>query len=316
MADKKIIAIVGATGAQGGGLVRAILADKSGEFAVRAITRKPDSEKARALAAQGAEVVAGDADDPSTLAGAFAGAYGAFCVTNFWEHGEPERELRQASALARATKQAGLKHVVWSTLEDTRNDFPLSDNRLPTLKGKYKVPHFDAKGEANAVFEAEGAPSSYLLAAFYWDNLVGFGMGPRKQDDGSLVFALPLGGQKLPGIANEDIGGCAYGIFKRGPSAAGQSFGIAGETLSGEEMAAKLGKAIGQPVKFQDVPFDVYRGLGFPGADDLGNMFEYHMLLGEKFLKARDPKLTRELNPNTKDFDAWLRENAAKMNIG
>jgi uncharacterized protein YbjT (DUF2867 family) len=316
VADRKIIAVVGATGAQGGGLVRAILADTSGEFGARAITRKPDSDKARALAAQGVEVVAGDADDPSTLARAFEGAYGAFCVTNFWEHGEPERELRQATALARATKQAGLQHAVWSTLEDTRKDVPLSDNRLPTLKGKYKVPHFDAKGEANAVFEAEGAPSSYMLAAFYWDNLIHFGMGPRRQDDGSLVFAMPLGGQKLPGIGAEDIGGCALGIFRRGPSAAGQSFGIAGEILSGEEMAAKLGKAIGQPVRFQNVPFDVYRGLGFPGADDLGNMFEYHMLLGEKFLKARDPKLARELNPNTRDFDAWLRDNARKISIG
>ena len=316
MADKKIIAVVGATGAQGGGLVRAILADKSGQFAARAITRKPDSEKARALAAQGAEVVAGDADDPSTLAKAFAGAYGAYCVTNFWEHGEPERELRQATALARATKQAGLQHVVWSTLEDTRKDFPLSDDRMPTLRGKYKVPHFDAKGEANAVFEAEGAPSSYLLAAFYWDNLIHFGMGPRKQEDGSLIFALPLGGQKLPGIGAEDIGGCAYGIFKRGPSTAGQSFGISGENLSGEEMAAKLSKALGQPVKFQDVPFDVYRGLGFPGADDLGNMFQYHMLLGEAFMKARDPKVARELNPNTRDFDQWLRDNAKKIPIG
>jgi uncharacterized protein YbjT (DUF2867 family) len=314
--EKKTIVVVGATGAQGGGLVRAILADTSGQFAVRAITRKPDSDKARALAAQGAEVVAGDADQPSTLANAFAGAYGAFCVTNFWEHGEPERELRQATALARATKQAGLKHVVWSTLEDTRKDIPLSDNRMPTLKGKYKVPHFVAKGEANAVFEAEGAPSSYMLAAFYWDNLIHFGMGPRKQDDGSLVFALPLGGQKLPGIGAEDIGGCAYGIFKRGPSVPGQSFGISGENLSGEEMAAKLGKALGQPVKFQDVPFDVYRGLGFPGADDLGNMFQYHMELGEKFMKARDPKVARELNPNTRDFDQWLRDNAAKMHIG
>ena len=316
MADKKIIAVVGATGAQGGGLVRAILADKSGQFAARAITRKPDSDKARALAAQGADVVAGDTDNPSTLEAAFAGAYGAYCVTNFWEHGEPQRELEQATAMARATKKAGLQHVVWSTLEDTRKDVPLSDTRLPTLKGKYKVPHFDAKGEANAVFENEGAPSSYLLAAFYWDNLIHFGMGPRKSDDGSFVFALPLGGQKLPGIGAEDIGGCAYGIFKRGPSTAGQSFGISGENLSGEEMAEKLGKALGQKVAFQDVPFDVYRGLGFPGADDLGNMFEYHMLLGEKFLQARDPKLTRELNPATKDFDAWLRENAAKMNIG
>ena len=313
MADKKIIAVVGATGAQGGGLVRAILADKSGEFSARAITRKPDSEKARALAAQGAEIVAGDADDPSSLETAFAGAYGAFCVTNFWEHGEPQREFEQASALARATKKAGLKHVVWSTLEDTRKDVPLDDNRLPTLKGKYKVPHFDAKGEANAVFEAEGAPSSYILAAFYWDNFIYFGAGPRRQEDGSLVLALPLGGQLLPGIAAEDIGGCAYGIFKRGPSAAGQSFGIAGEVLSGEEMAAKLSKALGQKVAFYDMPFDAYRALGFPGADDMGNMFEYQMLLGPKFLEARDPKLTRELNPNTRDFDAWLAANAGRM---
>ena len=316
MADKKIIAVVGATGAQGGGLARAILADKGGDFAVRAITRKPDSEKARALAAQGAEVVAGDADDPSSLEGAFAGAYGAYCVTNFWEHGEPERELRQATALARATKKAGLKHVVWSTLEDTRKDVPLADTRLKTLKGQYKVPHFDAKGEANAVFEAEGAPSSYILAAFYWDNFIHFGAGPRKQEDGSLVLALPLGGQKLPGIGAEDIGGCAYGIFKRGPSVAGQSFGIAGETLSGEEMAAKLGKALGQNVAFYDMPFDAYRALGFPGADDMGNMFEYQMLLGETFLKARDPKLTRELYPATRDFDAWLRDHASQIPIG
>lgn len=315
MSDKKIIAVVGATGAQGGGVVRSILADKSGEFAARAITRKPDSEKARALAAQGVEVVAGDADDPASLEKAFAGAHGAFCVTNFWEHGEPERELKQATALARATKKAGLQHVVWSTLEDTRKDVPLDDTRLKTLRGKYKVPHFDAKGEADAVFEAEAAPSSYILPAFYWDNLIHFGMGPRKQEDGSLVFALPLGGQKLPGIGAEDIGGCAYGILERGPSAAGQRFGIAGETLSGDEMAAKLGKALGQTVSFYDMPFDAYRALGFPGADDLGNMFEYHMLLGPAFLKARDPQVARELNPSTRDFDAWLRDNASKITI-
>jgi uncharacterized protein YbjT (DUF2867 family) len=316
MADKKIIAVVGATGAQGGGLARAILADTGSDFAVRAITRKPDSDKARALAALGAEIAAGDADDPPTLERAFAGAYGAYCLTNFWEHGEPERELRQATALARATKNAGLQHVVWSTLEDTRKDVPLDDSRLKTLRDTYKVPHYDAKGEADAVFEAEAAPSSYILPALYWDNLIHFGMGPRRQDDGSLVFALPLGGQKLPGIGAEDIGGCAYGIFRRGASAAGQRFGIAGEILSGEQMAEKLGKALGQTVTFQDVPFDAYRALGFPGADDLGNMFEYHMLLGEQFLKARDPKLARELNPNTRDFDAWLRDNAGKIPIG
>ena len=316
MSEKKIIAVVGATGAQGGGLVRAMLADAGGAFVPRAITRNPGSDAAKALAAKGVQLVAGDADDPASLDAAFAGAHGAFCVTNFWEHADAARELRQASALARATRRANLQHVVWSTLEDTRRDVPLDDPRLPTLHGHYKVPHFDAKGEADAVFASDAAPTSYLLAAFYWDNLVHFGMGPRRQDDGSLVFALPLGGQKLPGIAAGDIGGAALGIFRRGPAAAGQRFGIAGETLSGEEMAARLADALGQPVTFQNIPFDVYRGLGFPGADDLGNMFEYQQLLGADFLTARDPKLTRDLNPATLDFAAWLHANTGRIAIG
>src|SRR3954471_9280923 len=106
MPQQNIIAVVGATGAQGGGLVRAILADPARRFRARAITRKTDSEKARALVAAGAEVVAGDADDGPSLERAFAGAHGAFVVTNFWEHLSPERELKQAAALARATKAA------------------------------------------------------------------------------------------------------------------------------------------------------------------------------------------------------------------
>ena len=316
MADKKIIAVVGATGAQGGGLVRAILADRNGAFVARAITRKPDSDKASALAKLGAEVVAGDADDPPSLDRAFAGAYGAFCVTNFWEHLSPEREGSQAAALARATRKAGLQHVVWSTLEDTRKRFPLDDRRLPTLQGKYKVPHFDAKGEADGIFAAEAAPTAYLLAAFYWENFIHFGMGPRKGDDGELVLALPLGGVKLPGIAAEDIGKCAYGVFRRGTGTVGKRLGIAGDVLSGEEMAAKMGRALKQKVAFQDVPFDVFRGLGFPGADDLGNMFQYQALLGDAFLKTRDPALSRSLDPELLSFDDWLSANAGRIPIG
>ncbi len=315
MTETKTLAVIGATGAQGGGLIRAVVAASDGAFRVRAVTRSPGSDKARELAAQGVEVVHGDADDPSSLDAAFAGAYGAFCVTNFWEHGDPERELRQAEALARATRRAGLAHVVWSTLEDTRHEVPLDDTRLPTLRGRYKVPHFDAKGEADAVFAGEGAPTSYLLAAFYWDNFIHFGMGPRRQPDGTVALALPLGGQLLPGIAAGDIGGCALGIFRRGSSAAGQRFGVAGEILSGADMASRLGAALGVEVTFQDVPFAVYRGLGFPGADDLANMFEYQQLLGPRFLQARDPKLTRELNPATLDFAAWLRGRASRISI-
>src|SRR5436190_14662600 len=227
MPEQKVIAVIGATGAQGGGLVRAILVDPARRFAARAITRKTDSDKAKALAAAGAEVVAGDADDPASLERAFKGAHGAFLVTNFWEHLSPERELKQAAAMARATKAAGVAHAVWSTLEDTRLAFPLDDPRLKTLHGQYKVPHFDAKGEADAIFAADAAPTSYLLAAFYWENFIYFGQGPHKQPDGRLVLGLPLGGGMLPGIAAEDIGKCAYGIFLRGPASAGQRFGIA-----------------------------------------------------------------------------------------
>lgn len=316
MSDKKIIAVFGATGAQGGGLARAIAADPSGPFRARAITRKPDSEKAQALAALGIEVVAADTDAPESLDAALAGAYGAFCVTNFWEHFSAARERVQGEAMARATKRAGIQHAVWSTLEDTRKWIPLSDERMPTLQGEYNSPHFDSKGPVDDVFANEGAPTSYLMAAFYWENFVYFGMGPRVGENGELVLALPLGGVKLPGIAAEDIGRCAHGIFKRGTAAVGQRFGIAGESLSGDEMASKMAKALGRPVHFYDVPFDTYRGLGFPGAEDLGNMFQFQALLGDEFQGYRDPKLSRELNPALKDFDAWLADYASRIPIG
>ena len=316
MSGSKIIAVMGATGAQGGGLARAILADASHEFTARVITRKPDSEKARALAALGAEVVAADADDAASLEPAFRGAWGAFCVTNFWEHFSPEREYAQATAMARATGRAGVKHVVWSTLEDTRKSVPLDDPRIPTLRGKYKVPHFDMKGAADEVFTREGGPTSFLLAAYYWENLIHFGAGPRRGDDGKLVLVLPLGGVRIPGMAVEDIGRCALGIFRLGPAAAGQRFGISGENLTGAEMAQKLGRAMGREITFYDMPFDAYRALGFPGADDLGNMFQYQALLGETFQKARDPGVARKLNPQLSDFDTWLAAHAKQIPIG
>ncbi len=315
MSGKQVIAVIGATGAQGGGLVRAIAADHAGPFRARAVTRHPGSDKARGLAALGVEIVTGDTDNPASLERAFAGAYGAYCVTNFWEHLSAEREGRQAVNMARATRAAGLEHVVWSTLEDTRKWVPLGDARLPTLHGEFKVPHFDSKGQVDRAFAEEAAPTSYVAAAFYWDNFVNFGMGPRKGPDGSLLLSLPLGGAKLPGIAAEDVGRCAYGIFRRGTSAVGQRYGIAGECLTGDEMAVKMGRALGRKVTFSDVPFDTYRGLGFPGAQDLGNMFEFQALLGDEFLRLRDPKLSRALNPALLDFDGWLASSASQLEV-
>jgi uncharacterized protein YbjT (DUF2867 family) len=316
MAEKKIIAVMGATGAQGGGLARAILADPGGPFALRAVTRKPDSEKARALASPGAEVVQGDADDQASLEKAFAGAYGVYCVTNYWEYLSADREIAQATAMAKAAKRAGAQHVIWSTLEDTRKRVPLEDPRLPTLGGKWKVPHFDGKGAADHLFADAGVPTTSLLAAFYWENFIYFGSGPRQNEDGTLTLALPLGGVALPGIATEDIGRCALGIFRKGTSTVGKRFGLSGENLKGEEIAEKMGRALGKTVRFYDVPFDAFRALGFPGADDLGNMFQYQAILGDEFQRARDPRLSRELNPGLQNFDTWLAANANRIPIG
>ncbi|MGI0150129.1 MAG: NmrA family NAD(P)-binding protein [Thermoplasmata archaeon] len=176
--DKKIIAVVGATGAQGGGLTRAVLADPNGGFAVRALTRDPNGDKAKDLAKIGAEVVAANVDDVESMKKAFKGAHAAYCVTFFWDHFSPDREKAQAHNMAVAAKDAGLNHVIWSTFEDVRKSIPLSDNRMPTLQGKYKVPHFDAKAEANTYFTELGFPVTFLLTSFYWDNLIHFGTGP------------------------------------------------------------------------------------------------------------------------------------------
>ena len=316
MADKKIIAVMGATGAQGGGLVRAILDDPTGGFTARAITRDVNSEKAKALAQAGAEVVAADVDDAASLERAFAGAYGAFCVTFYWDHFSPEKELAHAAALVQAAKGAKLQHVIWSTLEDTRQWVPLSDNRMPTLMGKYKVPHFDAKGEANHLFTDAGLPVTLLQTSFYWDNFIYFGMGPKKGPDGKVTLTLPMGDKKLPGIAAEDIGRCAYGIFQKRSQFVGKTVGIAGGHLTGAEMAAAFSKALGTEVVYQAVPFDVYRGFGFPGADDLGNMFQFKHDFNEMYCAARDLDFSRSLNPRLQTFEQWLGANAGKIAIG
>ena len=313
MSDKKIIAVVGATGAQGGGLVRAILADKSSPFVARAITRNVTSDKAKALAALGVEVVAGDADDEKSMVKAFSGAYGVFCITNFWEHLSPDREIAQATAMAKAAKAAGVQHAIWSTLEDSRRFIPLSDDPMPTLHGKWKVPHFDAKGVADQAFRDAGVPTTFLLTSFYWDNLIYFGMGPKKGEDGVLGLVLPMGDRKLPGIAAADIGAAALGIFKAGKEFIGKTVGISGEHLSGAEMAAQLSKALGKEVRHLDVPPAVYRTFGFPGADDLGNMFQFNHDFADEFRSARSVEFSRRLNPAIQTFSEWLAQNKQRI---
>jgi uncharacterized protein YbjT (DUF2867 family) len=316
MRASKVIAVVGATGAQGGGLVRAILEDPAREFAVRALTRDVTSPQARQLAAAGAEVVAADVDDRDSLERAFAGVHGAFCVTFFWAHFSAEREMAQADNMAAAAATAGVRHVIWSTLEDTRQWVPLSDNRMPTLQGKYKVPHFDGKGEANRAFVDRGLPVTLLNTSFYWDNFIHFGLGPKPGPDGTLTLTLPMGDKRLPGIAAEDIGKCALGIFKLGPAAtAGKTIGIAGELVTGEAMAAGLTRALGRTVRYNDVSPDAFRALGFPGADDLGNMFQVKRDFEAEYCAARDVEYSRQLNPSLLSFEQWLARNASAIPV-
>jgi len=309
----KLITVFGATGAQGGGLARAILEDRDGGFAVRAVTRRVDSDKARALSAAGAEVVAADLDDEHSLVRAMQGAHGAFCVTNYWEHFSPAKELAQARNLAQAAKAAGVAHAIWSTLEDTRQRVPLSDDRMPTLMEHYKVPHLDTKGEADAFFREAGVPTTFLRTSFYWDNLIHFGMAPKPGADGVLEFVLPMDEAKLPGIAAEDIGRCAYGIFKAGDEFIGRTVGIAGEHLSGAEMAAAMARAFGREMRHAAVSPAQYRAFGFPGADDLGNMFQYKRDFESDFRAPRDVEASRRLNPRLQSFAQWLQANLARI---
>ena len=313
MAEKKIIAVVGATGAQGGGLVRAILSDKGGPFAARAITRDVNSDKAKELAKLGAEVVAADVDDVESLKKAFKGAYGAYCVTFFWAHFSPEKEKANARAMAEAAKFAGIQHAIWSTFEDTRKSIPLSDTRMPTLQGKYKVAHFDGKAEADRYFTDLGVPTTFLLTSFYWENLIYFGAGPKRGPDGKLAITLPMGDKKLASMASEDIGKCAYGIFKKGREFIGKTVGVAGEHLTGAQMAAALTKALGQEVRYNDVTPDVYRSFGFPGAEDMGNMFQFKRDFQQLYNGARDLNVSRSLNPALQTFDAWLAKNKSRI---
>jgi len=313
MSDKKIIAVSGATGAQASGLVQSILIDKDGPYSVRALTRDPSSAKARALADAGAEVVAANVDDEESLKRAFDGAYGAYCVTFYWEHYSPDLEIKHGGALASACKSAGVQHAIWSTFEDVRQYMHEHDKRMPLLMDRFRVPHFDAKAEVDAVFRELGVPTTFYLTSFYWENFIFFGSGPKKGPDGTYALTLPIGDKKMPSIAVEDLGKAAYGIFKAGKTYVGQTIGVAGEHLTGAQMAASMTKALGVPVAYNAVLPDHYRSFGFPGADDLGNMFQFKADFEEEYCGHRPLALSKRLNPELQTFDQWLAKNGKKI---
>jgi uncharacterized protein YbjT (DUF2867 family) len=312
--DKKIIAVVGATGAQGGGLVRAILADRSGQFAVRALTRDAGSDRAKELAAQGVDVVEADLDDEASLRKAFAGAYGAYVVTNFWEQRAPEQqrvrpaaqmELEQAGNAARAARDAGLRHVIWSTLADTRPYFSDHDQQATAVKGEYKVPHADAKAEANRFFIESGVPTTFMQANVYFEAFHDV-FAPRRNEQGDLVLSLGFGDARVPAQAADDIGRTAYGVFRAGDAMIGRTVSVAGSVLTGRQYAQALSAALGEPVTYQPVDPDAIRTAGFPGAEELANMLAYFITAEKDIVDLIDEDLLRRLNPQLQPFNAWL----------
>ena len=172
------------------------------------------------------------------------------------------------------------------------------------------------KGEADNVFRTVGVPTTFLLTSFYWDNFIHFGMGPQKGPDGVLAITLPMGDKELPGIAAEDIGRCAYGLLKRGSEFIGKTVGIAGEHLTGAQMAAAFTRAHGQDVRYNAVPPAVFRSFGFPGAEDLGNMFQFKTDFEKEFCGARSIEFSRSINPALQSFDQWLAKNKSAIATG
>ncbi|MEV6306501.1 NmrA/HSCARG family protein [Actinoplanes sp. NPDC051861] len=313
MFGKKTISVVGATGVQGGAVARALLAD--GVFGVRAITRDASSAKARALAELGAEVVEATLNDEATLRKAFDGAYGAFLVTPFWEHMSAAKELAEVANLISAATATGLRHVVWSTLEDTREAIPVSDERMPTLDEVYRVPHFDVKGGvADAMFAESGLPTTYLQVSFYWDNLL-TDVKPQRDPDGTLALHLPIAGTPVAGIASEDIGQVVLSVFQRPAETIGATLGVAGEHLTGDEIAATFSAVLGEPVAYRPLTHDQFRELGFPGAVELGNMFQYYAEFPDSYLGRRDVDVVRSLSPEWLSLAAFLARHRDRLAV-
>ncbi|WP_432510742.1 NmrA/HSCARG family protein [Kineococcus sp. SYSU DK001] len=320
MPDQPLVTVIGATGTQGGAVTRALLTD--GGFAVRAVTRDATSPRAKALTELGAEVVEARLDDRDSLRAAFAGAHGAFLVTPFWEHRSPARELAEVRNLIGAARSAQLQHVLWSTLEDTRQVIPADDERMPFLREEtdgepdgeqgggraeeYRVPHFDVKGgAADALFAASGLPVTYLLMSFYWDQLLG-DLAPQRDEDGTLALHLPVGTAPVAGVASDDIGRVALRVFQQPGTTIGATVPVVSDVLTGEQMAAAFTAVLGEPVAYRPLTPEQFRGFGFPGAQELGNMFQYYAEFPDSYNGRRDLGLAHAVNPRWSDLTGFL----------
>jgi uncharacterized protein YbjT (DUF2867 family) len=309
MGEKRIITVLGATGSQGGSVVRAIAADPTGGFVARAVTR--NKGKAEEFLALGIEVVEADLDDEASLRRAFDGAHGAFVVTNWWEPptadsvwtSRTEREQGQAGNAARAAAATGLRHVIWSTLADTRPYLP----DAPRQEAGYTVPHADGKAEANAFFLDAGVPTTFVTAPMYYESLFTLN-APRRAEDGTIVLAMPIGSAQVVSGTVEDVGRTVYAIFGRGDTLVGRTVPIASDLCTGEDFAAGIAEALGEPVRYVPVDPAALAHSGMPDAGEVANMFQY-FINAEKDLTQIDFDWLRDLNPGLQPFSTWASAN-------
>jgi taspase (threonine aspartase 1) len=306
--SKPIITVTGATGSQGGAVVQALL--KRDKFRVRAVTRNPESSIAKALASHGCEVVKADMTDKASLVKAFEGAHGAFLVTDFLGscQSKAEKELEQGRCLADAAKEAGLKHVVWSTLEDPR---PFLDSLVPDLKNEpgRKVSHFETKAEIQHYIDRTGLPATHLITSGFYNNVLK--VPYQKAFDDSYVWAHNGGQNKpAPWVATETIGGSAAVAFEEGGQSPGNVITCMDEMLSNEEVAEILSKVTRKSVRYQELPDEVMRGFPFPAAEDVANMFCYYKL-HEKDVRRLRPEGKRVV-PVTK-FADWAAQHKTEV---
>lgn len=292
---QKLIAVAGATGQQGGAVVRALQA--SGQFRVRALTRNPAKHPKL-----GDEVVLTDFNRPETLKAAFAGAHGLFLVTNAWEAGADEP--KQALAAVNAAKDAGVQHFIWSTLPD-----------VETISGgTIDVPHFTAKAKVERIVSEAGfAHHTFVVAPFYYQNLLGV-MAPQKQPDGAVGWALPLDPERRVIHMGDitELGRIVAGAFAQPDLAGhGEHLALVGDFLSFNEIIATLNRQ-GNTLSFKQVPREVFAGW-FPGADAVAAMlayFEAHTYLGSDSHGAI-ALANRVAGRQPTKFAAWARTHFA-----
>ncbi len=291
MALDRTILVTGATGAQGGSVARNLLA--GGRFAVRALTRKPDSDAAKGLTKAGAQVVQGDLAEPASIRKALEGCYGVFGVTSFWEHFT--KEYDHGKNLVDAVAAAGVKHFVFSTLQSIKKTAPELD-----------VPHFELKSQLEDLTRSAGIPATFVHVAFYFDNFIAF-VPPRKQEDGSYAIGFPQGDTPLAGVAVGDVGGVISSIFEQRDAFLGKIIPIAGDEMPPAIYAEIMSRETGRKVVYNYIPREVFAKFGFPGAAEVADMFEYYRI----HIPSRKPDIerARALYPKLQNFEQWAHAN-------